>query len=856
LDCGPQPQDACDYVRKWAGDWAVMRGRFSNNTAADVWAAASPGSFTIRDSWSTGSGRFFFGAGQTSTPVRVSLLNNEVGDYDPLDDRSGHAIENENSGTLFLVDNKIYSRAGQPEPVEADSLVPTDLLALNNGYTVVSQYAPTPFDGKLLSIDDYVLSCATDPQEDCPDVVPPPVPTATDPLLGRSIYTVVDAATIQEVIDVASADSGLAAVHFTSGSYEVEQTLTIASGSDLLLVGDTAWTALEWTGTGEGPLLEIDAAQANGLTVKDLQFKFAGVLVKNASQANGAAFLSQIEGTNAGEATLVVEDMDEVPVDVVDALISGNDERTNTGMLFKTGGESLTPAQKPGTAVWSGTLLANGWDFDVINDTAGAKVLITTAYMEDSIHYLRVRGQGGAGDVCAHGAKLAAIVFDPADVNTVQVDDFPGNFSLVECWMFIQDEGLLKGETVQSDPAALAEGSRLMQTGTETVNIQAIGSTVRKQDPDAEHDVTSSADFMRLSGKYWDPWDSQAQTESLADIRIQSGVESPITQPSPAEEALLGDALNLLRTRQLPGFYDEGSSAQHQINFDKVFFWDPARYGLLLSGGNACFNDGECDDGLVCNTDYCDLSGLPTGVPGQCRATPADAVCEATDPSPTDGTVNVGINTILSWTAGTGATSHDVYFGTNPLLRLGAFKGNQTGTTYDPGPLLESTTYYWKINEVSSGGTTGGQVWSFTTVPAPPGPASGPIPDDGETDVSPDADLSWIAGTGADSHDVYFGTNPTPGPSEFQGSQTITTFDPGTLVADTYYWRIDEVNAGGITTGLVWSFTVGSGNSPPLAGADADTVVEGGVVVVAVLGNDTDAEGDTLTITGVTQGVN
>ena len=39
--------------------------------------------------------------------------------------------------------------------------------------------------------------------------------------------------------------------------------------------------------------------------------------------------------------------------------------------------------------------------------------------------------------------------FDVADVNTVHVDDFTGNFSLVECWMFIQDEGQLKGETVR-----------------------------------------------------------------------------------------------------------------------------------------------------------------------------------------------------------------------------------------------------------------------------------------------------------------------------------------------------------------------------------------------------------------------
>jgi len=68
--------------------------------------------------------------------------------------------------------------------------------------------------------------------------------------------------------------------------------------------------------------------------------------------------------------------------------------------------------------------------------------------------------------------------------------------------------------------------------------------------------------------------------------------------------------------------------------------------------------------------------------------------------------------------------------------------------------------------------------------------------------VSPS--LSWTPGAGADSRDVYFGTNPTPGGGELQGNQAGTTFDPGTLATSTtYYWRIDEVNAQGTTTGTV-----------------------------------------------------
>jgi len=99
--------------------------------------------------------------------------------------------------------------------------------------------------------------------------------------------------------------------------------------------------------------------------------------------------------------------------------------------------------------------------------------------------------------------------------------------------------------------------------------------------------------------------------------------------------------------------------------------------------------------------------------------------------------------------------------------------------------------------------------------PQPPGQATSPSPSNGASDVSVNANLSWTAGSGATSHDVYFGTDSTPDSGEFQGNQSGTTYDPGTMSeSTTYYWRIDEVNAGGTTTGVVWSFTTGTGGGP------------------------------------------
>jgi hypothetical protein len=97
-----------------------------------------------------------------------------------------------------------------------------------------------------------------------------------------------------------------------------------------------------------------------------------------------------------------------------------------------------------------------------------------------------------------------------------------------------------------------------------------------------------------------------------------------------------------------------------------------------------------------------------------------------------------------------------------------------------------------------------------------PGPATLPTPANGKLGVSIEADLSWVAGAATLTHDVYFGTNPAPGVGELQGNQAGTSFDPGTFAyGTTYYWRIDEVNIGGTTTGAVWNFTTEEALVPP-----------------------------------------
>lgn len=181
-----------------------------------------------------------------------------------------------------------------------------------------------------------------------------------------------------------------------------------------------------------------------------------------------------------------------------------------------------------------------------------------------------------------------------------------------------------------------------------------------------------------------------------------------------------------------------------------------------------------------------------------------------TNPSPAGAATGIDINADISWTAGTGATSHDVYFGT---VTTPPFIINQAVATFAPGTLAAGKTYYWRIDERNIVGATMGSLWRFTTLSLP-GKAGGSNPSSPSSPpytilVDVTKKPTWFAGIGATSHDVYFGTNPAPAAAEFKGNQTTTTYNiiGNMMYNTTYFWRIDERNASGVTTGDIWRFT-------------------------------------------------
>jgi hypothetical protein len=229
-----------------------------------------------------------------------------------------------------------------------------------------------------------------------------------------------------------------------------------------------------------------------------------------------------------------------------------------------------------------------------------------------------------------------------------------------------------------------------------------------------------------------------------------------------------------------------------------------------------------------------------------------ETVYKATATNPLNGATGV-LSPLFQWTAGDTAVSHDVYFGTNPTLGTAEFMTRTNLTVYWYGPgLTPGATYYWRVDEVEADGVTihKGDVWSFTAATLT---AHDPTPRDGDKWIDVGADLSWVAGATGIRHDVYFGTSQTDvangtGGTLKSSQQTKLTYDPGTLALNTtYYWRIDEYNAGGTKfPGKVWSFTT-TGGGGGLKGEYFNNTDLSGLPVLTR----TDTQVD-LTLTGTT----
>ncbi len=119
--------------------------------------------------------------------------------------------------------------------------------------------------------------------------------------------------------------------------------------------------------------------------------------------------------------------------------------------------------------------------------------------------------------------------------------------------------------------------------------------------------------------------------------------------------------------------------------------------------------------------------------------------------APANGAINVLLTPVLSWSASSGATSYDVYFGTAaspPLVT------NTTGNSYAPGTLATGALYFWRVTARNANGSSASGTWSFTTPYATPALAAS----------------QWVPVTPCRVADTRGATGPFAGPSLAGGS--------------------------------------------------------------------------------------
>ena len=93
---------------------------------------------------------------------------------------------------------------------------------------------------------------------------------------------------------------------------------------------------------------------------------------------------------------------------------------------------------------------------------------------------------------------------------------------------------------------------------------------------------------------------------------------------------------------------------------------------------------------------------------------------EPDNPGPENGTSGIPINSTLNWNCSdpeNDLLTFDIYFGTTnpPAIK----SSGQTKTSFDPGILAYSDSYYWKVVAHDQFNTNEGPIWSFSTVDPP-----------------------------------------------------------------------------------------------------------------------------------------
>lgn len=282
------------------GNYHLYRSYFSGSTVADV--HNNNGYYnSIRSCYSVNAYDFSADEGRSSNPFKRVFQDDTVVALRHV------GVWNFHLGKTTLLNNQ-FSAAPDPTVgfnVYNSSWAPGtyEALSLYNSYGYANAIRLDPSPNKLYSVGDRVVP---HPKVDTLPFLARMDPTP--PHVTRRIFEIprgANGAFIQSVLDSAAALKGQRpVVHFQMGSYYLGQTLKIAAGSDMQLLGD-GWvysTMIKQGNAGaflRAPLLEV--AGPSYITIKDLNFgdeqskgQYAAIAFKNIDQPQAQLHLDQI----------------------------------------------------------------------------------------------------------------------------------------------------------------------------------------------------------------------------------------------------------------------------------------------------------------------------------------------------------------------------------------------------------------------------------------------------------------------------------------------------------------------------------------------------------------------------------
>jgi hypothetical protein len=249
--------------------------------------------------------------------------------------------------------------------------------------------------------------------------------------------------------------------------------------------------------------------------------------------------------------------------------------------------------------------------------------------------------------------------------------------------------------------------------------------------------VSGSHDYILDLGFTW--WDTHEKCTGYALFRSEGNskavfqmVTTNIKETLHSNDILVKNRwyhVVMVRQGATQAIYLDGSlNASQSCSADPVKFSGSCtdykvnigRYSETCWSGGHYYFDGMIDDVRIYNQALSAEEILQIYQEGLSK--------KATNPNPPDGQTAVDPNVIVNWLPGKNALTHDVYFGTNfnevndaDINDSDVYMGNQDVNcwdvrNHDPNGLEPDTTFYWRIDELSSTETTKGNVWSFRTL--------------------------------------------------------------------------------------------------------------------------------------------